>query len=116
MFAETPEPPYTAVIFTSRRTPHDDASYDASYDAMTTRMEALAAQQPGYLGMESARDPRSRLGITVSYWANEADAWAWKQVGAHLHAQRLGAGTWYEEYRVRIASVSRAYARGRTES
>jgi heme-degrading monooxygenase HmoA len=112
MFADTPEPPYTAVIFTSRRTPLDDASYDA----MTARMEALAAQQPGYLGMESARDPRNRLGITVSYWATEADARAWKQVGAHLHAQRLGADTWYEEYRVRIASVSRAYARGRPES
>lgn len=112
MFADTPEPPYTAVIFTSRRTPRDDGAYDA----MSARMGEMAAQQPGFLGVESARDPRSRLGITVSYWATEADARAWKQVGAHLQAQRLGASRWYEEYQVRIASVSRAYGRGTTGS
>lgn len=106
MFADTPEPPYTAVIFTSRRSPHDDVAYDA----MSARMVELAAQQPGFLGIESARDPRSRLGITVSYWATEADARAWKQVDAHLQAQRLGATRWYEEYQVRMASVSQVYA------
>jgi heme-degrading monooxygenase HmoA len=60
VIAQTPEPPYTAVIFTSQRTEGDNG-----YGAMVRRMEALAAQQAGYLGIESARED---LGITVSYW------------------------------------------------
>ena len=76
--AGTPEPPYVAVIFTSVRT-----DGDAGYAAMSERMAALAAEQPGYLGIEAARD---RVGITVSYWADEADARAWKQVAEHLVA------------------------------
>ena len=50
MFANTPEPPYWAVIFTSIREDADDG-----YGAMSARMEELAAQQPGYLGIESSR-------------------------------------------------------------
>ncbi|MGJ4748930.1 antibiotic biosynthesis monooxygenase family protein, partial [Leptospira sp. SA-E8] len=49
-FASLPEPPYYAVIFSSRRTPGD-----AGYGDMAERIVALAAQQPGYLGMESVR-------------------------------------------------------------
>jgi heme-degrading monooxygenase HmoA len=99
--AGTPEPPYVAVIFTSLRT-----DGDAGYAAMSERMTSLAAEQPGYLGIEAARD---RLGITVSYWADEAAAGAWKQVAEHLVAQRLGRDVWYSDYRVRIAVVQREY-------
>jgi heme-degrading monooxygenase HmoA len=99
--AGTPEPPYVAVIFTSVRT-----DGDAGYAAMSERMTALAAEQPGYLGIEAARD---RVGITVSYWADEATAGAWKQVAEHLVAQRLGRDVWYADYRVRIAVVQREY-------
>lgn len=108
MFATTPEPPYTAVIFTSQRTTSDEIEYGRAAE----RMEELAARQPGYLGIESARDPQNRFGITVSYWQTEADARSWKQVADHLEVQRLGAAKWYEAYRVRIAVVGRAYGRG----
>ena len=104
MFASTPEPPYVAVIFSARRTLDDDAAYGD----MAIEMERLAARQPGYLGIESARS-RDRFGITVSYWATEADAQAWKQVGEHLGAQRLGRERWYERYVVRVATVGRTY-------
>lgn len=99
--ALTPEPPYTAVIFTSLRTEGDNG-----YGAMSARMSELAAEQPGYLGLESAREG---LGITVSYWRTEADAAAWKQVAAHLVAQRRGQEAWYADYRVRVATVTRDY-------
>lgn len=102
-FARTPEPPYWAVIFTSRRTAGEDG-----YGAMAEEMARLAAEQPGYLGLESAR-AESGLGITVSYWANESDARAWKQVARHLEAQRFGRVRWYEAYEVRVARVERAY-------
>ena len=99
--AETPEPPYVAVVFTSLRTDGDNG-----YAAMSARMDALAAEQPGYLGIEAARDG---LGITVSYWADEASAQAWKQVAEHVVAQQRGRETWYADYRVRVALVHRDY-------
>lgn len=103
MIARTPEPPYVAVIFTSQRTAGDEG-----YGAMSDRMAELAARQPGFLGVESARDANG-FGITVSYWQDEASARNWKQVGEHLGAQREGKARWYEAYEARIATVSRAY-------
>jgi len=103
--AETPEPPYTAVIFTSLR------SADArGYDRMAERMFALAAEQPGFLGVETARED---VGITVSYWTDEAAAAAWKQVAAHQVAQARGRDAWYADYRVRVCTVTRDYGRDR---
>ncbi|MCW2538806.1 MAG: hypothetical protein JWN95_531 [Frankiales bacterium] len=99
--AETPEPPYTAVIFTSRLSGDHDG-----YSAMATVMEQLAATQPGYLGIESARE---QIGITVSYWRSAADARAWKAVAEHQIAQRLGRQRWYQAYRIRVATVEREY-------
>lgn len=102
MLAPTPDPPYTAVIFTSTRT-----DGDRGYAVMTQRMLELASQQPGYLGVEAARS--DGIGITVSYWVDEAAAAAWKQVAEHLVAQERGREVWYSDYRVRIATVTRAY-------
>jgi heme-degrading monooxygenase HmoA len=99
--ADTPQPPYVAVIFTSIRTEGDDG-----YAATAGEMAELAARQPGYLGLESARD---RIGITVSYWRDEESARAWKQQAAHLVAQKRGRESWYRDYRVRIATVTRDY-------
>lgn len=99
--AETPPPPYVAVIFTSLRTDGDNG-----YAAMSASMAELAAEQPGYLGMESARDG---LGITVAYWRDEESARAWKQHAGHVVAQRRGRDAWYRDYRVRVAHVVRDY-------
>ncbi len=94
-------PPYTVVIFTSTRTEGDQG-----YAATAARMQALAAEQPGYLGIESVRD--GARGITLSYWLDEAAAAAWKQVGEHLIAQERGRAVWYADYRVEVATVTRA--------
>ena len=106
--AETPEPPYTVVVFSNLRTPGD-----RGYAAMAARMEELARLQPGYLGFESARDPSpGGLGLAVSYWVDDAAARAWKLVHEHAVAQRRGRGTWYADYRVRVATVTRDYGPG----
>jgi heme-degrading monooxygenase HmoA len=102
VFAQTPDPPYVAVIFTSLRTDGDHG-----YAAMAEAMDALARKQPGFLGIESARD---EVGITVSYWADQNAARAWKHVTEHLVAQRRGRENWYRDYRVRVATVERDYA------
>lgn len=105
IFAHTPEPPYYAVIFSSQRAPGDKG-----YDLMAVRMVELAAQQPGFLGVESARD-RDGFGITVSYWES-ADAIAdWKRHAEHRVAQESGRSTWYEHYELRVAKVERAYGK-----
>ncbi len=105
MLAQTPEPPYHAVIFTSLRS--DDLR---GYAALAERMEALAAAQPGYLGHESVG---TEVGsITVSYWRDAEAAAAWKGVGEHLAAQRLGRERFYAAYKVRIARVERDYGHG----
>lgn len=101
LIAATPEPPYYAVIFTSLRTDVDDG-----YDAMAARMVELAAQQPGFLGVESARN---EVGVTVSYWSDLAAIKAWKAHAEHLHAQRLGHQQWYQHFKTRIAKVERDY-------
>ncbi len=100
--ARTPDPPYTAVIFTSART-----SDSRGYGWMAARMVELASEQPGYLGYESVNEESG--GITVSYWVDHAAASAWKQVTEHLAAQQRGRDTWYADYTVRIATVDRAY-------
>jgi heme-degrading monooxygenase HmoA len=102
-FAALPEPPYYIVAFSSCRTEGDNG-----YDKMADAMVELAAQQPGFLGVESARGIDG-FGITNSYWANEESIRAWKAVVSHAAAQRLGRERWYEDYRVRIARVERAY-------
>lgn len=98
-----PQPPYYAVIFSSRRTPGDNG-----YAEMAEQMDELAKTMPGYLGIESARG-EDGLGITVSYWESEEAISNWKRNADHLQAQRKGRADWYEFYRVRVAKVERAY-------
>lgn len=102
-FARTPRPPYYAVIFTSRRT-----DGDAGYGATADRMVELAAQQPGYLGVESVRGADG-LGITVSYWESEAAIAAWRAHAEHTLARERGRRDWYAHYELRVAKVERAY-------
>lgn len=96
---------YVAVIFTSRRNEVDDDGYAAA----AARMEQLAHDQPGFLGIESARGA-DRVGITVSYWRTDDDARAWKRHSEHLVVQATGRERWYEWYRLRVATVEREYA------
>lgn len=101
MIAQTPKPPYYAVIFTSLRT-----DIDEGYADMASKMVQLAAEQPGFLGMESARDG---LGITVSYWHSLEAIKNWKNNLEHLEAQKLGHEKWYSSFKTRISKVERDY-------
>lgn len=101
LIAKTPEPPYYAVIFSNHRT-----QVDEGYDEMASRMLELAAQQPGFLGVESVRD---KLGITISYWQDLDSIKKWKANAEHLQAQKLGIEKWYSSFKTRIAKVERDY-------
>jgi heme-degrading monooxygenase HmoA len=98
--AQPPQPPYYAVIFTSVRNADDNG-----YARMAEQMLELAAEQPGFLGFDSARN---EIGISVSYWSSLEAIAAWKANGAHRQAQQR-AEDWYSRFRVRVCRVEREY-------
>ncbi len=101
MITKTPAPPYYAVIFTSL------LKSDDGYNEMAEKMEQLANQQEGYLGMESVRNG---LGITISYWESLEAIKKWKLNVEHIKAQNMGKTNWYKNFQVRIAKVERDYS------
>jgi heme-degrading monooxygenase HmoA len=101
--ASTPPAPYYAVIFSSTRT-----STDEGYEDTADRMVALAKEEEGFLGIESARDNEGH-GITVSYWRSLEDIKQWKAHTEHIEAQLSGRKKWYSSYKVRIVQVMRDY-------
>jgi heme-degrading monooxygenase HmoA len=108
MIANTPKPPYYAVIFSSTRT-----QGDKGYAEMADLMVELAAQQDGFLGIESARN---ELGITVSYWKDLDSIKKWREHSEHTVARKKGRSDWYQSFKTRIARVERDYGFEREES
>ncbi|WP_294191502.1 antibiotic biosynthesis monooxygenase [uncultured Sphingomonas sp.] len=94
-----------AVIFAAWRSDADQAGYAAA----ATAMDAFAAQQPGFCGVDAARGSDG-FSITVSYWADEASAVAWRTHPDHAAAREAGRGRWYDAYDLHVARVSRSYA------
>ena len=91
------QPPYYAVIFTS--TLGDNTT---AYPEMAQKMESLVKKQPGFLGMDTARES---IGITVSYWDSLESIEKWKHNSEHLKAKRLGKEEWYTFYSLKICKV-----------
>ena len=96
------------VIFTSLRT-----EVDAGYAEASQRMLELAAQQPGFLGVESARS--DGLGITLSCWQSEEAIRAWREHAEHSAVREQGRADWYAAFATRVAKVERAYSFSRSE-
>ncbi|MBC3845925.1 antibiotic biosynthesis monooxygenase [Winogradskyella echinorum] len=93
--------PYYAVIFTSTQTETIEG-----YSEMAVKMENLAKQQKGFIGIDSARN---EVGITVSYWESLEAIKNWKANTDHLFAQQKGREQWYNWYNVKICKVEREY-------
>ncbi|MCF6167614.1 antibiotic biosynthesis monooxygenase [Lutibacter sp.] len=101
MIANTPKPPYYAVIFSSI-----SAKEEVSYSETSDKMIELAQQQEGFLGMESAKN---EIGITVSYWDSLEAIKNWKMNVNHVEAREKGRSIWYKKFKVRICKVERDY-------
>lgn len=101
MIVTTLNPPYYAVIFSTIL--QDDLE---GYAQMAEKMENLAKQQKGFLGIESAR---ASIGITVSYWSSLEAIINWKNNIEHAEARKLGKEKWYKKYQLRISIVEREY-------
>lgn len=100
----TPPPGAIAVIFLSGRSDADAEGYGAAAEAM----EAAASRVYGYLGIDSTRDADG-VGITISWWRDEAAALAWRDDPDHARIRDRGRAIWYDWYRVIVATVDRAY-------
>lgn len=101
MIAETPAPPYYAVIFTNGLTDNTEG-----YEAMADKMCEMALQSPGCLGFESVRNG---MGITISYWKDLEAIKNWKANIEHMEAQKKGRDIWYQYFKTRICKVERDY-------
>ena len=98
-FAQTPNPPYYAVIFTTVKSDNQEG-----YAEMNARMFELAQQQKGYLGIESAK---SEIGLSVTYWETMEDIVNWRNHAEHKLAQTEGYATWYQAFATRVCRVER---------
>lgn len=101
MIANTPEPPYYAVIFTNILDGHDKR-----YEETAKKMVELAQLQEGFLGIESARN---EIGITISYWKDLESIKKWKEQSDHMAAQQMGKEQFYKTYKTRISLVQKDY-------
>jgi len=101
MLVKLPNPPYYAVIFTSKL-----IDQTTEYEETAVLMEELASKQEGFLGVESARND---IGITVSYWESLDAIKAWKNQADHSFARKMGREKWYSHYTLQICKVERAY-------
>jgi heme-degrading monooxygenase HmoA len=100
----THAPKTIAVIFVAQRSLDDEVGYHAA----AKEMDALAAAQLGYVGIDSVRGTDG-LGITVSYWADEAAAKNWRDHPRHTAIRDQGRGKWYTFYDLHVAQVTRSY-------
>lgn len=104
MFANTPNPPYYAVIFTSQRKEGEDE--DRGYAELARKMTDLAINSEGFVGIESVRGAQS---ITVTYWNDLESIRKWRENNDHMMAREVGYSRWYKSVVTRIALVERDY-------
>lgn len=82
-----------AVMFVTRLKPY---AHNNGYEQTSERMMDLVKDQPGFLGVESARG-EDGFGITISYWKDDGSVKAWRENPEHAIAMQKANG-WYDVY------------------
>lgn len=92
-----------AVIFISESSGADVEDYLAAGEAMA----ALVAEQPGFLGVDwIGADGRE---FTISYWADDASATAWRANPVHSEIREQGRGRWLKRYDLMVGTIHRGH-------
>lgn len=99
------EEPTIVVVFTSRRSVTDEGEYAE----MSARLAEQVESHPGFVKKVSFRDPSTREGVTIAWFTGDDAVKAWKAHPEHVHAQRRGVESFYEEYQLTVAEISREY-------
>ncbi|MTI42762.1 heme-degrading monooxygenase HmoA [Roseibium hamelinense] len=95
-----------AVIF--EVIPHDDKKQ--AYLDMAADMRPLVEQIDGFISVErfqSLTNPEKLL--SVSFFRDEEALNEWRKLTQHRKAQAAGRGSFFKDYRLRVASVLRDY-------
>ena len=80
------------------------------YFDMAATLRPHLADVDGFLSVErfeSLTEPGKIL--SLSFWRDEAALSAWRKLGEHRIAQALGREKMFQDYRLRVAEVVRAY-------
>lgn len=93
-----------AVIFISESSGEGACDYETAAEAMA----ALVAQQPGFLGVDWVGGGDGRE-ITISYWADDASAAAWRNHPEHSRVREQGRGRWLKSYDLMVAAIQRGH-------
>ena len=100
--AETPAPPYYAVI-----APAELADDIKGYPELALKLVELAQEVPGFLGIESGF--QAGFALAVSYWATREAIHQWSVNAQHLVAKDNAKAKWFKKYLTRIAKVEKVY-------
>ncbi len=86
------------------------------YLETAARLKAQVESLDGFISIErfqSLAEPGKIL--SLGFFRDEAAVTAWRNSPDHRKAQSLGRGSYFDDYRLRIAMVSRDYTRTERE-
>ncbi|OWY41034.1 antibiotic biosynthesis monooxygenase [Xenophilus sp. AP218F] len=81
-----------------------------TYVDLVNDLTPLLLPMEGFVSVEcfqSTQNPEKVMSVTT--WRDEAAAIQWRNVSAHLTAQKAGRNKIFKDYRVRVTSVLRDY-------
>ncbi|MBN8500527.1 MAG: antibiotic biosynthesis monooxygenase [Sphingomonadales bacterium] len=81
-------------VFRNRKRPDMDV---AAYQADNTRMEELAAAQPGFVAIKGFVAADGEV-VAISEWESEEAAKAWGSHPEHARVQARGRSDYYQSY------------------
>jgi len=81
------------------------------YLAIAADLRQHLANIPGFISIErfqSLSDPDKVL--SLSFWEDEASVRQWRSLDEHRTAQAKGRDSLFEDYRIRVGSITRDYS------
>ena len=99
------------VLFRSRLRPEAGEEYHRT----AQRMLELATSMPGFVSFKTfAAEDGER--VSIAEYESEDAVRAWYTHPEHLKAQQRGRELFYEDYRIQVCTVDRAYGFAREET
>jgi len=83
----------------------------AAYLAIAADLRQHLVGMPGFISIErfqSLTEPDKIL--SLSFWEDEASVSQWRNLDEHRMAQAKGRGSLFEDYRIRVGSITRDYS------
>ncbi len=95
-----------AVIFEAFPREKETDTYGSLATALRKELEGV----DGFISLEAFRSTEQEgKELSLSFWRDEASIEAWRRFGLHRTAQETGRRVFYDDYRVRVATVIRDY-------